>query len=80
MAGTTRLELATSAVTVDIKRCRRTSFDTPRYRMSLLIVPLLYPDFGGVTEFLTPHFRITFGLPTTRNVAGPLNTSALEQY
>jgi hypothetical protein len=44
--------------------------------MSLLIVPLLYPDFGGVTEFFTPHFRITFGLPTTRNVAGPLNTSA----
>ncbi len=48
MAGTTRLELATSAVTesIDIKRCRRTSFDTTRYRMSLLIVPLLYPDLA----------------------------------
>jgi hypothetical protein len=49
MAGTTRLELATSAVTADvtdIKRCRRTSFDTTWYRMSLLIVPLLYPDLG----------------------------------
>ena len=44
--------------------------------MSLLIVPLLYPDFGRVTEFLRPHFRITSGLPTTRNVARPLNTSA----
>ncbi len=40
---------------------RRTSFDTTRYRMSLLIVPLLYPDFGGVTEFLNPfqhNFRV----------------------
>src|SRR6266481_9036377 len=36
MAGTTRLELATSAVTA--------SFDTTRYRRSLLIVPSLYPD------------------------------------
>src|SRR6266853_5377307 len=51
MAGTTRLELATSAVT-DIKRCRRTSFDTTRYRMSLLIVPLLYPDFRSMERAL----------------------------
>jgi hypothetical protein len=36
-----------------------------------------YPDFGGVTEFFTPHFIITFGLPTTRNVAGPLNRARL---
>src|SRR6266852_9417404 len=48
MAGTTRLELATSAVTV--KRCRRTSFDTTRYRMSALIVPLLYPDLAGRSQ------------------------------
>ncbi len=27
--------------------------------MSPLIVPLLYPGFGRVTEFLRPHFRIT---------------------
>jgi len=53
MAGTTRLELATSAVTesLDIKRCRRTSFDTLRYRTSLLIVPLLYPDLAGLLNF-----------------------------
>src|SRR5712692_10823404 len=53
MAGTTRLELATSAVT-DIKRCRRTSFDTTRYRMSLLIVPLLYPDRAELLNFSEP--------------------------
>src|SRR6266404_1814737 len=53
MAGTTRLELATSAVTesIDIKRCRRTSFDTTRYRMSFLIVPLLYPDLAELPNF-----------------------------
>ena len=46
MAGTTRLELATSAVTesIDTKRCRRALIGTTRDRMSLLIVPLLYPD------------------------------------
>jgi hypothetical protein len=33
------------------KRCRRTSIDTTRYRMSALIVPLLYPD--SVTT--SPH-------------------------
>ncbi len=32
--------------------------------MSPLIVPLLYPGFGRVTEFLRPHFRITSGLLT----------------
>src|SRR5258708_28209332 len=31
---------------IDIKRCRRKSFETTRYRMSLLIVPLLYPDLA----------------------------------
>src|SRR6266566_6983731 len=52
MAGTTRLELATSAVTVtDIKRCRRTLIGTTRYRMSLLIVPLLYPDLAELRNF-----------------------------
>jgi hypothetical protein len=30
--------------TRDLCRDRRTSIDTTRYRMSLLIVPLLYPD------------------------------------
>jgi hypothetical protein len=32
---------------IDIKRCRRTLLDTQRYRMSSLIVPLLYPHFSG---------------------------------
>jgi hypothetical protein len=41
MAGTTRLELATSAVTA---RCR----------MSALIVPLLYPDLAGLLIFSYP--------------------------
>src|SRR5260370_13411298 len=49
MAGTTRIELAASAI--DIKRCRRTSFDTTRYQMSLLIVPFLYPDFAVLLNF-----------------------------
>src|SRR5260370_41353180 len=52
MAGTTRIELAASAI--DIKRCRRTSFDTTRYQMSLLIVPLLYPDFAELLNFSDP--------------------------
>jgi hypothetical protein len=37
--------------------------------MSPLIVPLLYPGFGRVTEFLRPHFRITSGLLTCRDLA-----------
>ena len=40
--------------TIDIKRCRRTSFDTTRYRMSLLIVPLLYPDLAELLNFSDP--------------------------
>src|SRR6267154_4601292 len=35
-----------------------------RSHISPLIVPLLYPGFGRVTEFLRPHFRITSGLLT----------------
>src|SRR6266478_7877860 len=69
MAGTTRLELATSAVT-DIKRCRRTSFDITRHRMSLLIVPLLYPDLAELLNFSNPfqnNFR--FANNTRRIVA-----------
>src|ERR1700730_6692720 len=38
--------------------------------------PLIVPRFGRVTEFLRPHFRITFGWPTTRKVARPVDTSA----
>ena len=38
----------------DIKRCRRTSFDTTWYQMSLLIVPLLYPIFGRVMNSSDP--------------------------
>ena len=34
--------------------------------MSLLIVPLLYPDFAELPKFLRPHFRITSDLPTIR--------------
>jgi hypothetical protein len=67
MAGTTRLELATSAVTaIDIKRCRRTSFDTTRYRMSLLIVPLLYPDL-----ILRISIKICSFFVSTDCAAGP---------
>jgi hypothetical protein len=66
MAGTTRLELATSAVTesLDIKRCRRTSFDTLRYRTSLLIVPLLYPDSAcPLARLLSPFLTLlAFGI------------------
>src|SRR5437870_9927747 len=35
----------------DIKRCRRTSFDTARYRRSPLIVPLLYLDLASSVDF-----------------------------
>jgi len=73
MAGTTRLELATSAVTANgvgghllIPQGTGCHF---------LIVPLLYPDLAGFTEFLKP-ILITLGLPTTRKVARLFNTSA----
>ena len=45
MAGTTGLEPAASAVTVEIKRCRRTSLGAREYRTTILIVPLTSPDF-----------------------------------
>jgi hypothetical protein len=32
--------------------------------MSLLIVPLLYPDWAELLNFSDPHFRITSGLTT----------------
>ena len=45
VAGTTGLEPAASAVTVtEIKRCRRTSFDTVSHGTILLIVPLMSPS------------------------------------
>src|SRR6266567_2844681 len=66
MAGTTRLELATSAVTVDIKRCRRTSLDTVRHRMSPVIVPLMYPELASSVDFSDPISAQLPGLPTNQ--------------
>jgi hypothetical protein len=34
-----RISIMALVLVIDIKRCRRTSFDTTRYRTSLLIVP-----------------------------------------
>ena len=34
--------------------------------MSLLIVPLLYPDLAELLNFSDPHFRITSGFSTIR--------------
>jgi len=51
--------------------------------MSPLIVPLLYPGFGRVTDFLRPHFRITSGLLTIQaqrpGFRGPRGYSGISQ-
>jgi hypothetical protein len=60
-AGTTRLELATSAVigpladvTDQYQTVSADAFDATRYRMSPLIVPLLYADLAELLNFSDP--------------------------
>src|SRR6202521_5321911 len=56
---------------IDIKRCRRTSFDTTRYQMSLLIAPLLYPDLAELPNFSDPVSEKLPGRPLVQNCRTP---------
>ena len=44
------------------KRCRRTSLDTIKYRMSLLIVPLTSPDLiaGACSSYPKTSFTVAY--------------------